>query len=177
MKINLRTKLYPQYNPVMSLAAQRAEKEAKEKQEAEEAAKKEFYEKFEKIKTFTIGTTPNFNIDLNKDMLKLEDIDQLTVTFAQFGKVVQREHLFFSDNFTTDFEVDSEGEYVEGTFDLVTDEKDIFNDQPYMDEYGRLRHRHQTIRNPKFEYNKIFNQLTLTLSQMDTLKRFKPTDW
>lgn len=46
-----------------------------------------------------------------------------------------------------------------------------------LSERHRWKHPHQKIRNPKFTYDKIYNKLTLTLSQSDTLTHFRPTDW
>ena len=177
MKIQLNTRLFPQYNSILSIAQQRAKKEEAAKKEAEQKAKEELYNNLGKIKSFAIGTTPNFTIDLNKDMLSLDEIDQLIVTFGQFGKVVQREILYFSDNYRLDYEVDSEGNYIDHSAEVVIDDRHIFDDEPYVDSEGHLRHRYQTIRNPKFTYNRQYNQLTLTLSQMDTLTHFKPTNW
>ena len=282
MKLQLNTKLFPQYNPLVSLA-ERKEKAAEEaKKEAEEKAVQELYDSLESINSFALGTTPNFTIDLNKDLLKLEDIDQLIVTFGQFGQVVQREILYFSDNYKLDYDLvqDDDGAYEYNykpmSAALVTDEKDIFDDNIQFkpsnfyeddennlfkkegcmyedptdgrrkrasrfyreveltirdsederdilkkvyktDENGNIWyeddngffviaevqngpitypekqyskaihpilvnkhhwvHPHQDIRNPKFSYNRIYNVLTLTLSQMDTLTHFKPTDW
>ena len=286
MKLNLQTRLFPNYNPITSLAANKEKKEEEARKEAEQKAAEQVYEDLAKIKTFTIGTTPNFTIDLNPDMLRLEDIEQLTVVFGQFGKMVQKEILYFSDNYKLDYELveddgDYEYDYKPLSAELVTDEKDIFNDNiqfkptrfyedqagyifnqepctykdPYdlkdkkaiqffreiekkytdsegvehirlvkeykrttepdaedkyhnwmkddsgffvveaaKDEEGdiihikkyeddilfqrhRWAHPHQTIRNPKFTYDKIFNKLVLTLSQRDTFEHFKPTNW
>ena len=184
MKVNLQTRLFPGYSgydPLISIAEQRARKEEAAKKEAEEKAKQELQESLGKIKSFAIGTTPNFTIDLNPDMLTLDDIEQLTVTFGQFGRVIQRELLYFSDNYKYGFWQDSEGHYHP---DAEIDVKDVFNDDPYIDyaydsegnTIPKMRHRHQTIRNPKFTYNKIYNKLTLTLSQVDTLGRFEITE-
>ena len=177
---------------MVSLSENKAKKEAEKEKQAEEEAKKELIENLGKIKTFTLGTTPNFTIDLNPDMLTLDDIDQLIVSFGQFGKLVQREILYFSDNYKLDYEVDSEGNYIPLTAEVKTDEQDIFSDEikflPVRDINGdfvydsegekiyKWMHVPQTIRNPKFTYNRIYNKLTLTLSQLDTLTHFKPTD-
>ena len=190
MKINLQTRLFPGYygyNPMVSVLEYRAKKEEEAKKAAEEKAKQELIESLGNIKTFAIGTTPNFTIDLNKDMLQLDDIEQLIVTFGQFGRLVQREILYFSDNYKVDYELDSEGNYVPLSSSIVRDEKNIFNDEiqfmptGFKDSEGndihRWRHPYQSIRNPKFTYDKIYNKLTLTLSQFDTLTHFKPTDW
>ena len=134
MKLQLNTRLFPQYNPLVSLA-ERKEKAAEEaKKEAEEKAVQELYDSLESINSFALGTTPNFTIDLNKDLLKLEDIDQLIVTFGQFGQVVQREILYFSDNYKLDYDLvqDDDGAYEYNykpmSAALATDEKDIFDD-------------------------------------------------
>lgn len=276
MKLNLSTRLYPTYNPMVSLAERRAKAEEEAKKAEEEKKVQELYDSIESINTFALGTTPNFTIDLNKDLLKLEDIEQLTVTFGQFGKVVQREILYFSDNYKLDYDlVDEEydGEYEDDfkplSADVVVDDREIFNDdirlmptgfyedseghmlkkepckyrdpasgilkkasrfyreveEKYIDSEGeahirlikliskdaeghiwyedkngyfvvkdgekvydtkrypdlterkRWRHHRQAIRNPKFSYNRVYNVLTLTLSQIDTLNHFKPTDW
>ena len=129
MKLSLSTRLFPQYNPMISLAENKAKKEEEKKKEAEEKAQEELMEALSGIKSFALGTTPNFVIDLNRDMLKLEDIEQLFVTFGQFGKLVQREMLFFSDNYDVTYEIDEEdGEYIPLTKEIVTDEHDIFDD-------------------------------------------------
>ena len=65
------------------------------------------------MKSIVIGTTPNFVIDLNPDMLSIGQIDQVTVTFVQNNKVVQYERLFHSDNYTfEEAERDSEGHII-----------------------------------------------------------------
>lgn len=201
MKLELNTRLFPQYNPMVSLAEKR-EKEAEEAKKAEEEKKvQELYEALDNINSFALGTTPNFTIDLNRDLLKLEDIEQLIVTFGQFGQVVQREILYFSDNYDIDLDevkIDSEGNYIPSSADIIIDEphwkkparrdpKDIFDDNIHLTPTGKYdsdgneisvwKHYHQTIKNPKFSYNRIYNVLTLTLSQMDTLTHFKPTYW
>ena len=105
MKLQLNTRLFPQYNPLVSLAERKEKAAEAAKKEAEEKAVQELYDSLESINSFALGTTPNFTIDLNKDLLKLEDIDQLIVTFGQFGQVVQREILYFSDNYKLDYDL------------------------------------------------------------------------
>ena len=201
MKLHLQTKLFPQYDTIVTLAEQSTIKKEEEQKKAEEAAKQEeieqLYNDLNSIRSFAIGTTPNFTIDLNKDLLSLEDLEQVQVTFGQFGKVVQREILYFSDNYV----INSEGE-------LTVDDKLIFEDGPIFKHYPAMedvwdnpndmwdndgslrnlgffnsegthkwRHHYQSIRNPKFTYDKVYNKLVLTLSQFDTLHKFKPTDW
>lgn len=176
----------------MSVKEQREEKEKEAQKEAEKKAQEELLKNLGQIKSFALGTTPNFVIDLNKDMLQLEDIDQLIVTFGQFGKMVQREILYFSDNYDVDYDVDERGKYVPLSMEVQRDDDLVFNDElqfvdtPFFeydsegkkwDRRHRWTHHYQTIRNPKFTYNKIYNTLTLTLSQNDTLRRYKPTDW
>lgn len=113
MKVNLQSKLFTNYSPMMSAAdwkakkaAEEAAKKRKEQEEAEAKAKEEaqkaieeLHKKIASIKTITMGTTPNFVIDLNPDLLTIDQIDQVTVIFAQNGKVVQKERLFHSDNY------------------------------------------------------------------------------
>ena len=176
----------------MSVKEQREEKEKEAQKEAEKKAQEELLKNLGQIKSFALGTTPNFVIDLNKDMLQLDDIDQLIVTFGQFGKMVQREILYFSDNYDVDYDVDERGKYIPLSMEVQRDDDLVFNDElqfvdtPFFeydsegkkwDRRHKWTHHYQTIRNPKFTYNKIYNTLTLTLSQNDTLRRYKPTDW
>jgi len=53
----------------------------------------------------------------------------------------------------------------------------VYLEHPDLYRKHRWKHPHQTIRNPKFTYDKVFNKLTLTLSQNDTLTRYCKTDW
>lgn len=134
MKIFLDTKLFPQYNPVISASELRAKKAEERAKKAEQDAIDKLYSDLGSIKSFALGATPNFTIDLNQDMLKLEDIEQLIVTFGQFGRVVQREILYFSDNYEDEYEVlDSEGHKEVHNWSLEKDSEGYYTHRPWKE--------------------------------------------